>query len=143
MRFEYKHERLGIRELYSAQMDLLNAAEAITWVRFNNYLVANSVLVVAWATIYGPADVTGHPLSGPVCAVLLAISALGVLGSLVWWDLGRRGREILDSFRGQIQQIEKRYGYWNSPYDMSLMPISKALPMIEGPPHWGKSRTIH
>ena len=139
---EGRVEKLGVRDLYNTQIALINAAEAISWARFNNYLFVNSVLIVAWATIYGPADAAARPMSDAASLVLMMISALGIVSGPVWSVLGRRARRILDEVRAQAEVIERTSGYWDQMYDESLKPLLRTKSLIEGGRHWAKSTQI-
>lgn len=45
-------ERLSVRDLYAVLYSDGAAANSLSWARLNNYLVGNSFLIVAWATLY-------------------------------------------------------------------------------------------
>lgn len=47
-----KHEEITGKEIYSALVHLIIHAESITWNRFYNYLMGNSILVLAWTMVF-------------------------------------------------------------------------------------------
>jgi tryptophan-rich sensory protein len=59
-------------------------AETIAQTRFNNYLVADSLLLLAWATIFA------GQRSGYSQLVLIVLAALSAVLSLFWIILGTR-----------------------------------------------------
>jgi hypothetical protein len=71
-------------ELYSALVQMVNNAESISWNRFYNFLMGNSILVLAWATIYASQD-----RSTLTSIVLSAICVFGAGSGIVWAALGK------------------------------------------------------
>lgn len=65
--------------------------DTISWERFYHYLVAISLLGIAWATVYS----ANHDSRE---SVLLWLGALGVLLSFLWAFMGVRSRRYLDMY---------------------------------------------
>lgn len=90
---------------YSSIVQLVIHAENISWNRFNNFLVAATVLVIAWATIY--------PTAPDSCAarfIQYFICLLGILGGIAWAFLGCRSRDYLEMYLKLGEEIEKGEG---------------------------------
>jgi hypothetical protein len=85
---------LSKSDLYSASIQLIIHAENTTWTRSSNFLLANSILMLAWATIF----------SSSLCdqrkaVFLFLLSSLGFVLSFVWAPFSYRSRRYLESFR--------------------------------------------
>ncbi|MBU0533344.1 MAG: hypothetical protein KJ887_00890 [Candidatus Omnitrophica bacterium] len=98
--------------IYQALPALINGAESISWNRFNNFLLFNSILILAWATIYANINeeiTTNHSfLLGGICILGLAIS-------FIWCALGFRGRSNVDLFLKIGKAIESNYPEGHKP----------------------------
>src|SRR5207244_552336 len=92
---------------YPALIQLVVHAESISWNRLYNFLMGNSILVLAWATIYA-----SNQDSVPTRLVLSAICVLGGLSGIAWADLGKRTRKHLDQHFDQAREIEKSPTAW-------------------------------
>lgn len=68
------------KEIYPVLVQLVIYAESITWNRFYNFLMGNSILILAWATIFVSPCSKG--LGGK--SVLVAISLLGAASGVAW-----------------------------------------------------------
>ena len=95
-------DRVSDREIYSAIVQLVTHAESTSWNRFHSFLIANSVLVLAWVAIY-----VSSARSPMVTHVLVAICVLGFLSGVFWAALGYRGRRFADRYIELGTQIEK------------------------------------
>lgn len=85
---------LARRDLYSAAIQLIIHAENITWTRSSNFLLANSILMLAWATIFASS------LCDQRKAVFLSLlSGLGFVLSFVWAPFSYRSRRYLKAYR--------------------------------------------
>jgi hypothetical protein len=96
--------KIGYEHLYRSYHELLLHSENVTWGRFQNLLIINSVLVVAWATLFQEKD--AHLFAK---IVMTCIAALGVLTGIAWADLGRRGRQYLESYKAKLKAIEEHH----------------------------------
>jgi len=88
-------------DLYNATIQLISLSENISWTRTTNFLFANSILMLAWATIFAGSRIhgTGYFLT------LLAL--LGFLLSVLWAPFGSRSRKYLNRYReigGALEQ---------------------------------------
>lgn len=86
-------DKVSDKETHSAIVQLVTHAESTSWNRFHNFLIANSILVLAWVTIY-----VSSSRSPMVTHVLVAICVLGVLSGVFWAALGYRGRKFTDGY---------------------------------------------
>ena len=66
------------KELYPSLVQLRIHADSVTWNRFYNFLMFNSILVLAWATVYA-----AHPRPIGAWAVLVAFCFFGGLSGVV------------------------------------------------------------
>lgn len=121
------------KDLYSVLTHLVIHAESISWNRLYNFLTCNSILLLAWATVYASTS------TNPDCRVVLTVFCiLGAVSGIVWAELGRRGREYLDHYGNQAKKLEKQANAFSPdvPEDLWLFQF-----VVEGP-WYGKSRWI-
>lgn len=87
---------------YGSIVQLVIHAENISWNRFNNFLIAASVLVIAWATIYssGQDSCASRVIQSFICL-------LGFFCGFAWARLGCRSRDYLDMYFELGEEIEK------------------------------------
>ena len=105
-------ETTSAKDVYSALVQLVIHAESITWNRFNNFLMGNSILVLAWATVFVS---TTH--SCMTTFVLSAICILGVLSGPAWAALGARGRKYHDKYVALASNMETDSTCWPGELD--------------------------
>jgi hypothetical protein len=91
------------KDVYSTIVGHLTSAESITWNRFNSFLLVNSILFIAWTTIYfdkiSPGDLINR-------AILLTIIAMvGIISGVFWAGLGLRGRKYVFEFLNLAKEI--------------------------------------
>jgi hypothetical protein len=101
-------QSVSTNEAYLALVQLVIHAESISWNRFYNFLMANSILVLAWATISVSPD-SGRPGRK---IVLAAICVFGGASGIVWAGLGARGRCFVFDFVKLGQTIESDPSHW-------------------------------
>jgi hypothetical protein len=94
------------KELYPALVQLIIHAESVTWNRFYNFLMFNTILVLAWATVW----VSGAPQLKAV--ILVAISSLGGVSGVFWAALGYRGRAFLSDYMKMAADLEADSNVW-------------------------------
>ncbi len=80
---------IEISALYSAAIQLTVHSDANSWARLYNFLTANSILMLGWATVYEPASAPGGRADLP-----LAVALGGLALSLVWAPSGSRNRRL-------------------------------------------------
>ena len=125
------------QSLYSAATNLAIYSEQSRWARLNSYLVVNSILLVAWATVF--ASQSGDHRSSVLAVLCLPGIALGIL----WAFLGERSSQYLDILHSSIEKFEK-----SIPVEMSLRPFLEIAGLREKVRGGGKltkltsSRTI-
>jgi hypothetical protein len=97
------------REVHLSLINLIIHAETISWSRFYNFLMFNTILILAWATIY----VKAPPpyLAGYVMAILCV---LGALSGIFWFGLGVRGREFLENYIDLAKKFESDPKCWSN-----------------------------
>ena len=93
----------GETEAYSAFIGFAQHAEVNSWNRFYNFLMFNTILILAWSTIYSQN-------SGPRCrSVVLSLFCLvGAFSGVTWSFLGDRGRKYLTYFLEQAAAFESK-----------------------------------
>lgn len=78
------------QDRYTILSDAIVLSETMSWERFYHYLVAMSLLGIAWATAYTVKE-------GEYRQVVLAcFGGIGVLLSLLWSGMGGRSRKYVD-----------------------------------------------
>lgn len=86
-------------KLYDTIMNFRNHAEAISWNRFNNYLVFNSIIILAWVTL--SCSIINDEL------ILSSLCFLGIVSGFFWSTLGVRTRKVIDYLGKLLKEIEK------------------------------------
>ena len=98
--------QIGPKELYASVTQHILGTEQTSWNRFSNFLTANSIFFLAWATIY----VEGARLPSILTVtVMVAVCIVGILSSVVWARLGRRSRKNVDLFLNMGEEMEKEW----------------------------------
>ena len=123
-------------DAYATLVQLVMHAESITWNRFYNFLMANSILVLAWAVIFAS---DAHSLM--VTHVLIALCLLGGLSGPVFAALGIRGRKFLDEYI-RLGSVIEDTAIWPNALD-KCKPLTKTKDLIKTLPYgWSGSRYI-
>jgi hypothetical protein len=78
-----KLNRQHLASVYEVAADQWRHAEQARWALLNNYLVACTILILAWATVYGPLSGQVNGLARWVLGVLAAAGAI----LSTWWVL--------------------------------------------------------
>lgn len=86
--------------VYSATTSLAIYSEQARWARLNNYLVVNSILLVAWATIFEN-EITAHR-----AYVLIVLCLPGIILGILWAVLGHRSSQYLDAMHEVAEKLE-------------------------------------
>ena len=94
------------KEIHASLMQLFMNAENVSWNRFNNFLLFNSILILSWATMVAPNN------GKPSCIVLSAICFLGFVSGICWSFLGYRGRFIQKEYLGMAIKLESEELFW-------------------------------
>jgi len=107
-------------DLYKAAIQLIIHAENTTWTRSSNFLLANSILMLAWATIFASS------LCDQRKAVFLSLlSGLGFVLSFVWAPFSYRSRRYLESFKKSGFELEQNLG---RPLHEGPLTVSERIP---------------
>ena len=112
---------MSYKDLYGALIQMVIHAEGISWSRLYNFLMGNSILVLAWATVYASnqrTTVTG--------VVLSTICLLGGFSGIAWAELGARTRKHVEQHFEQALAIEERPGVWEEGIDRKMWPFTAA-----------------
>jgi hypothetical protein len=89
-------------QTYMATVQLIMHAENTSWNRISSFLIANSILMLAWASIF----ISSNPTDKG--AILIAMSTAGLVFSLAWAPFGTRGRRYLAKFLEIATVLEKK-----------------------------------
>ncbi len=92
---------LDREELYRGHTKLVIHSENVTWTRFSIFLITNSILLVAWATLFR--DRKNYP---ELLHVQIGICVFGALLGLLWMAFGVRARRYLAWHRKQAGILE-------------------------------------
>lgn len=107
------------KEVYLALVQLIINAETVSWNRFYNFLMFNTILVLAWATVW----VASASLALKA-VILVAICVLGGVSGVFWAALGYRGRAFLDEYAKIGADLEAQSAIW--PADIqTYKPLTK------------------
>jgi hypothetical protein len=111
-------------------------AETISWNRFYNFLMGNSVLVLAWATIYASQD-----RSVISSIVLSAICLVGGFSGIVWAQLGRRSRKYVEAYFCQAIDVEKN-AKWGEGVSDTCKPFTRTKDIRDEASWFGTSTFV-
>jgi hypothetical protein len=117
-----KEYQLKTNDVWLGLIQIIGDTEAISWNRLYNFLMGNSILVLAWATIYTSHD--NHPITR---IVLTAICVLGGVSGPFWAALSSRTRAHLDQELKNAMEVEAHFGWGSLP-----KPITDGNPIREG-----------
>jgi hypothetical protein len=109
------------KEVYPSLVQMIINAETISWNRFYNFLMFNTILVLAWATVWVSKDA-----SALKAVVLLAICSLGGISGIFWAALGYRGREFLDAYAKMAADLEVDSTAWATDIE-KYKPLTKTI----------------
>jgi multisubunit Na+/H+ antiporter MnhF subunit len=98
--YNFPNDALQRRDLYNATIQLIIHAENTSWTRIINFLTANSILMLAWATIASQNNDEKYKW------VLVVMSLIGFLVSLAWAPFGSRSRRYLRRYVYIAKELE-------------------------------------
>jgi hypothetical protein len=126
------------KDAYTSLVQLIINAETISWNRFYNFLMFNTILVLAWATIWVSKDAAAVSKA----VVLVAICSLGGISGIFWAALGYRGRTFLDEYVKISSDIEADARIWAA--DMKkIKPLTKTIELRDSMCYgWAGSRVV-
>lgn len=87
--------------VYPIVVQLWAHAEQIRWTLLYNFLVASTILLLSWATIFASSG-----SSRIKTVVLIILCVVGFLLSMVWVALGRRGSSFVRMYTELGHQLE-------------------------------------
>lgn len=91
--------------MYAAAVQMVIHTDSISWNRLYNFLTAASIVMLAWATIF--AAYLSHPdAKNDAKPLLVAISAVGLVLSVVWAPFGSRSRRLHTFYGDAAKRIE-------------------------------------
>ncbi len=128
---------ITFKDLYSALIQITEGVENISWSRFYNFLMSNSILILAWATIY--VSTANPPLKK---TILCSIALLGGLSGIVFGDLGRRTRLYMDEHAKQLKSIEDIQSIWEPGITNDMKPNSIVQDVIKSGHIWSSNPFI-
>jgi hypothetical protein len=132
-----EEESMTPKELYPSLVQMIINAENITWNRFYNFLMFNTILVLSWATLWTAASA---PHSRPV--VLVAICILGSLSGIFWAALGYRGRAFISEFMNMAKEFEADSAVWSKDLE-KYRQATKAIELRDSLGYsWAGSRVL-
>jgi hypothetical protein len=105
------------RTVYSAASDHWIHAEQMRWTILYNFLVGNTILLVAWSTLY---SALLQKSSLGVRIVLIGLCVAGFFGSVVWVFLEQRANRFTEQYFQAGLSLEQQLRY---------LPMSEASPV--------------
>ena len=84
-------------------------AESVSWSRFHYFLIFNSILILAWTTVF-----TANPPVVSAGCILPLISLLGIISGFFWAFLGLRSRIYLNEYIAHGVEMERHSAVWPS-----------------------------
>jgi len=115
------NEKIDVKDIYSNLVQLTIHSEEIAWNRFNSFLLASSILIIAWATIYVAIDIPDKKI------ILLAICCFGFLISLFFSGLGYRSRRFLQEHIRLGEYIEADPNCWPNSLNQKYKPFNQIV----------------
>lgn len=123
--------------LYPSLVQMIIHAETISWNRFYNFLMFNTILILAWSTIY-----VAQPRPAVAAAVLGTMALLGAVSGVAMAGLGVRGRKFLDEYVELAEKIEADGKCWAAELE-KYKPLTLTKDCIKKFPHgWTGSRYL-
>src|SRR5215470_14009669 len=92
----YLNEIAATSKLYAVASDHWIHGEQMRWTILYNFLVGNTILLVAWATLF--VGLLQNPKSVGLKVVQIASCVLGFLGGIVWAMLEIRANRFSEGF---------------------------------------------
>lgn len=125
------------KELYPSLVQMIIHAETISWNRYYNFLMFNTILILAWATIY-----IQHPRPYLAQVVLATMCVIGGVSGVTWAALGYRGRKFLYEYINLAVKFEKDLTCWSPELrQFQLLTLTKAW-INSFPYGWSGSRYL-
>jgi hypothetical protein len=103
------HVPLARKDLYEATVQLITATANETSFRFYNFAMTNSILILAWATLFK----SNSPLGKAKCDLIL-LSLVGCFTSIAWAAYMGRSRSYISHYHEMARALE---GAAEKPHD--------------------------
>jgi hypothetical protein len=127
------------KELYPSLMQIIINAENITWNRFYNFLMFNTILVLSWATVWVGSSLQQAQLK---TVILVTICTLGGLSGIFWAALGYRGRAFLYAYTKIAAEFESDSAVWTKDIE-KYKPATKTIELRDSLCYsWAGSRVL-
>ena len=101
-------------DVYKSLLHLMVHAENTSWNRFNIFLVFNSILLLASATLIAGDQFLMRGV------VLTLFCIIGAAGGILWAALGYRGRKFHDNYLSTLRKFEEQHMV--QLFDKALLP---------------------
>lgn len=98
-------EAKDVPHVYGVVSSQWSHTEQVRWTILNNFLVACTVLAVAWATVYAGA----RPTDARTTCALWLLAGAGFLLSLVWVPLLDRANRFVKVYQDVLEAAEQRF----------------------------------
>lgn len=115
--------KIGYENIYESYRELIIHSENLSWSRFQNLLIINSILVVAWATLF---TAISHDSNYSAQVSMSAISILGIITGVAWAYLGKRSRQYVERYKEKLRAIEEHHdkaGWWDNDIPITDRPF--------------------
>lgn len=132
--------KIGYNDVYESYRELVIQSENVSWHRFENFLLINSILVLAWATIFVEMNCSLKEIITSAKIVMTTISIFGAISGIAWSNLEQRSRSYLNQYRDKAKAIEEHYDKENW-WEVGI-PITDRPFQIHLTPKWYSSSTI-
>lgn len=100
------HERPhDVEAVYAAASEQWIHAEQMRWTILYNFLVGNTILLVAWSTLFAALVPNVHSVGLKV--VLIGFSIIGIAGSVVWAFLELRSNRFAERYFAAGLELEQ------------------------------------
>lgn len=86
-------------------------AETLRWTLLYNYLVASTILLLAWAAVFA-----AKPKMHGRTSILVILAAMGAFSSCLWWALGARANGFAEVYREIAKQLESALSDARGPF---------------------------
>jgi hypothetical protein len=95
----------ALQSLYAAATQQWMHAEQMRWTVLYNFLVGNTILLVAWSTLF--AQLVSSPWSIGLRIVVIGFCPIGMLGGILWAFLQARSNTFAKHYFGAAFELEK------------------------------------
>lgn len=127
--------------LYEAAVQHWSHAEQIRWTLLYNYLMASTILLLAWATVF--ASALPGAISWPKRFALVTLPIGGLVLSVLWIALGLRASSFVEMYTRVGRALEpKSDSESKSEADGPFVSASNHREVLSGVASWATSRRV-